>query len=320
MPPFGELNQWSIFGVMKPEIAGTTGEYMGQNRPDGIDLLVTCVLGVVIVAVVLVAYAPTQDAPTLWSRIWHDAGWPLILAIVSTFVAAFAGTWGAQTVAERIAARKELLAEIRSVNAALALSFNITNTYVTVKKQHVQQLVEKYEAAKMEHADAVENNRGTFSVLMDLRELSAPFCPVNELRAIMLEKITPSINALMTLTPLIQSVEGLTETIKKRNAWITQFESRSRSLSEIQKAALYLGFEFSPGQTDVRYNSYMDALKSQTDDCIAFPIIISQSLKAYGKELRKRYGSDAPEIVSGSFQQSSEYIPDMNTYKDWNAT
>ena len=287
---------------------------MRQNKPDGTEIMVTCVLVTVIIALLLLAYVPTQDAPTSWGRLWHDAGWPIIVAIVSTFISAFAGTWGAQMIAEHIATRKELLAEIRSVNAALALSFNITNTFVAIKKQHVQQLFEEYEALRMRH-QTFPKDGSEFKVFMDLRELTAPFCPVNELRGIMLEKLSPSIKALMAVTPLVQSVEDISEVMRGRNAWIAQL--RASKLNDVQKIAFYLGFEFAPGQTDIRYQSYMVAMKEKTDDCIMFPIIISKSLKIYGQELRKRYGNDAPEIISGDFQKNAKYLPDLNNYKDW---
>jgi hypothetical protein len=61
---------------------------------------------------------------------------------------AFAGAW----INARIQARKTALAEINSINAALALSFSICNRAVSLKKQHVSQMVMRYERAQRDYA------------------------------------------------------------------------------------------------------------------------------------------------------------------------
>ncbi len=72
----------------------------------------------------LVAPPPTSVS----ARLWSAANSAISIAVVSTFIAAFAGTWGAQLLAERTARRKELLDEIRGTNTAIGLTFNIANT------------------------------------------------------------------------------------------------------------------------------------------------------------------------------------------------
>ena len=79
-------------------------------------------------------------------RLWAIANSQIFIVAVSTFLAAFAGTWGAQLLAERKTERRALLSEIRGTNAALGLAFTITNTYITTKKQHIRALVQDYEA------------------------------------------------------------------------------------------------------------------------------------------------------------------------------
>jgi len=44
-------------------------------------------------AIVLVAFAPVADEATLTMRVWAIAGSPISIGVVSTFIAAFAGTW-----------------------------------------------------------------------------------------------------------------------------------------------------------------------------------------------------------------------------------
>ncbi len=126
------------------------------------------------VAFVLVAFAPVADELTLTMRLWAIADLPISIAVVSTFLSAFAGTWGAQLLAERKAERRALLSEIRGTNAALGLVFTITNTYITTKKQHIRALVQDYEAqvaARLGHfasADAAS----PFDYRLDLQTIA----------------------------------------------------------------------------------------------------------------------------------------------------
>jgi hypothetical protein len=60
-----------------------------------------------------------------------------------------------------------------------------------------------------------------------------------------------------------------------------------------------------------------EALEQQTDDCIAFGILLGQSLSAYGERLAKRYGEGAPKISSQGLDKGDDLIPDMSAYADW---
>jgi hypothetical protein len=142
---------------------------------------------------VLVAFAPVADEATLTMRVWAAAGSPISIVVVSTFIAAFAGTWGAQLLAERGADRRALLSEIRGTNVALGLVFTIANTYIATKKQHVGDLVQNYRAqvaARQAHMSGA--SAGTpFTYKLDLHTIAPPFSPIDELRQILREKITP---------------------------------------------------------------------------------------------------------------------------------
>ena len=108
---------------------------MASDQISRNDFILLAVFVSTLSAIVLIALAPVAEEATLVMRMWAIAASPISIAVVSTFIAAFAGTWGAQLLAERLADRRALLSEIRGTNAALGLVFTIANTYITVKKQ-----------------------------------------------------------------------------------------------------------------------------------------------------------------------------------------
>jgi hypothetical protein len=271
-------------------------------------------------ALVLVAFAPVADEATFTMRVWAAAGSPISIAVISTFIAAFAGTWGAQILAERTADRKAVLSEIRGTNAALGLVFTITNTYITTKKQQVVGLVQDYEAqvaARRAHMTSVK--AGTpFAYRLELQTIAPPFSPIDELRQMLRERITPDGRALILLTPLVQSIHGFVQTATERNAWIAQVQAMTdNNDSDAKKAALFFGVPYAVGRTDDRYPGYIRGLNLQTDDCIAFSILVGQSLISYGERLAKRYGNGAPKIPKPSFDKAAELLPDLSLYSDW---
>ncbi|MGO9007032.1 MAG: hypothetical protein ACLQIQ_14105 [Beijerinckiaceae bacterium] len=282
------------------------------------DFILLAVFVSTLSAIVLVAFAPVGDEATLTMRVWAIAGSPISIAVVSTFIAAFAGTWGAQVLAERTANRRALLSEIRGTNAALGLVFTIANTYITTKKQLIRDLVQDYEAqaaARQAHYAGV--GRGApFAYRLELQTIAPPFSPIDELRQMLREKITPDGKALILLTPLVQSIQSFADTAIQRNAWIAEVRAMPED-SDAIKSALFFGLPYAPGRTDDRYPKFINALKLQTDDCIAFSILIGQSLVSYGERLMTRYGEGAPKISRANFDKAGDLLPDMAFYADW---
>jgi hypothetical protein len=124
---------------VRPKIEGFE-RIMPLDRMSRNDFILLAVFVTVVFGLVLIAFAPVANEATLTMRLWAIADSPISIAVVSTFIAAFAGTWGAQLLAERMANRRALLTEIRATNAALGLIYNITNTYIVTKNQFILDL------------------------------------------------------------------------------------------------------------------------------------------------------------------------------------
>lgn len=290
------------------------------------DKILVISLAVVMVSIVLVAYAPSAaENGSLTNRAWSVASSTVFIAIISTFIAGFAGTWGAQVLAERNEKRKALLTEIRGTNMALGFAHNITNTYFVFKKQHALELGARYEKQCAELRD-FEARRGArtisateaFSYEADLRTLAAPFSPIQSLERMLSERIMPEGKAIRLLTPLAQCIEGLKNVIDERNAWIAEFKQLPRN-SDLQKADMYFGRKSASGHTDERYTNYMQGMSALTDDCIAFSMLLGQALSKYGEARRSEAGRDAPHLATIDWKkaEAAGLIPDMKHYDQW---
>lgn len=228
---------------------------------------------------------------------------PFFLTVVSTLVAAFAGTSGAQFLAERTARRREALAELHSTNAAIGFAFNIANTYLATKKQFVRGHATNYaklRAEWMTHITAVagESHTGApFSYSMEFQTMSVPFSPIEQLQKVMTENISPG-RAMLLLTPLIQSIQGFTDTVAQRNVWIDEMRRLPDNTDAKKIAHLFFGTPFAPRRTDDRYPRLIEALGVQTDDCIAFSIMVANALQKNGERLAAKYGRGAPRVTA----------------------
>jgi hypothetical protein len=69
----------------------------------------------------------------------------------------------------------------------VGLVFNITNTYIATKKQHVHALVQDYEA----QVAARQKASSAYIYRLELKNISVPFTPIDELRQMLRERITP---------------------------------------------------------------------------------------------------------------------------------
>jgi len=291
---------------------------MALKRPDGIDWLVYSLLIVVFVFVFLVAYAPPQDPQTLLSRIWLAAGWPLIIGTATAVVSAFAGTWGAQALAERSAKRQRWTSEVRNVNLAIASAADLANFFISAKKQHIFELAKNY-FASVGARNGPRRLGEPAPTWLDLNVLSKiQVGPLDRLRHIMMEKISPSVNSTRLLNVLDQSVQGLIEAVDQRNNWISGVATWPEDEHKNPRmGAKYFGEQYLNEGRDQRYCGYVAGIRDFTDDSIAFSILLCRSLEKYGQLLKEEFGGNSPDIARVKFDRGVEYIPTLSDYSGW---
>jgi len=278
-----------------------------------------------IVMTLFVAFAPVAvPAPSLAARLWSVANSAIFIAVIATAIAAFAGTYGAQALADKTARRKELLAEIRATNTAIGLTFNIVNTYIGTKSQQVKDMAATFELNRekwLAHCAGISEGKTRrdkpFDLQIQLKRTTVAFSPIEDLQRLLQEKISSPGKALLLLTPLIQSIHSFTDVTAQRNSWIEEFKRLPINNDDPSRAHLYFGTSFQPNDVDERYFALVMAMKAQVDDCIGFGIKIAESLKISGESLAAELGQDAPKIFMGDFSPASDLLPDMVQYEAW---
>lgn len=279
-----------------------------------------------ILALVLVGTLATTVSIALAPQLSGKDFITLGIALISTFVAAFAGTWGAQVIAERGIARKSILDELRATNLALAMAYAIAETYLSAKKQHTNRLKEQYDrdlALYQARENAKSNGEelvpDTLGYKVDFRTLVPPVSPIDDLRQILFARITAPRPHLL-LIPLMQSIDMVTNAIRARNEWIEHARAAmGQHDSESLMLRKYFGGQLPDGSIDRTYGSLIAALWEQNERCIGFSLASIDALAAHGESLRARYGNTAPKVAKPDFSPAVALglVPDLKPYKAW---
>ena len=82
------------------------------------------------------------------SSVWLFLNSQFALTLIGTLFAAFAGAYGAHWIIERNKRRDEWLRELRITNAAIMVSFEICNSFLSLKGQQVRDLGFQYNRDK----------------------------------------------------------------------------------------------------------------------------------------------------------------------------
>ncbi len=248
----------------------------------------------------------------------------LIETIIGTFIAAAAGTYGAQVVIEKTKNKEMLIEEIRNTNAAIMLAFDACNTFLSLKKQHVKSLEETY-AAQLNTIGNLPAPPPGYQTLIDLqldfRSLMPMVIPADLLQKTVYEKISLSGRPLSLIIALIRAKETLNHCIENRNKFITDFKSNPAQNEEghADRMALYLGIPNREGHVDTSYSDALKGIVNSTDDCIQFSKWLCEDLSQHGLSISKRFGKDAPKVHKPDFSLAANngLMPDIASYKDW---
>jgi hypothetical protein len=287
-------------------------------------LLLLALLGGLIVVIFVVFATSALSARAALEWLWLFANSNFSIAMITAFAGAFAGAIGAQFIAERNAKRERLFEEMRATKYAIGLLFNISNTFLVIKEQHINTICVKYNKlrllrdqyeAAMRAGDAPP---GPFRYEADLETLPVPFTPIDSLQKILLDKVTPTGKAMILLTPLVQCIEEFRGLIDERNKWIGQYREIPFDQSR-QKADAYFGKVAPNGDCDRRYPSLMQGLSLMADNCIGFSVVLGGSLIEHGKALAAQYGNGAPSFSPPNWSKAVEasLMPDMKPFTEW---
>jgi hypothetical protein len=166
---------------------------------------------------------------TYWPSVekFFDSGF--FTAIVGSFAAAYAGARAAQLIAEKTRNREELLREIRATNATTMVAFGITNTLLSVKKQHIKPLKEQFDQQRAATREALakqqQGQAGVIEFHANYLAFPALTLPLSILQTQIFEKLSLHGRPIALATTLTQSMDGLNVAIAKRNELIESYKT-----------------------------------------------------------------------------------------------
>jgi len=245
---------------------------------------------------------------------------PLATAAFSAFIGALIGSRGRY--------KGELVTELNSIRAALAICFSICNRFVGWKAQHIRLMHENYLGQKQSYDFFELSNLGyvgpprQFALRADLRTITPVKVPTELLERHVFDKIRIQGRPLAAAITLIGVIDSFEKQCNIRSDLVAKFEA-TKFNSEKEKIDLYLGLQNSKGLTDERFKSNIEALVAQADDCIFFSRILAEDLEAYGNKLLKqngwKYRLGISEIIPADWSDAEKegLIPPRDQYAGW---
>lgn len=246
----------------------------------------------------------------------------LFLTIFGTASAAFAGSFGAQYFINKQQKKDALLSEIRNTNSAIMTAFNISNTCLTLKKQHVRQLKERFDEHKSEleqFKEAFENKTLTpgeiFRFHGDFVSIPPITVPIELLEKQMFENISAKGRALGLTISLANALQSLNRSISHRNTIIDHVKENPYSNDE-DLINFYFGLPNGVGQTDTNYSDTITAIYNATDDCIYYSKLLCADLNEHGTKLKESLGDKSIVISEPDFEiaETKNLLPDEDDY------
>ena len=242
---------------------------------------------------------------------------------------AFAGAIAAQRIGDRAKQRDILLQEIRTINAAITISFTVCNAGISLKKQYIKDMYEKYIAKKSDLEEFLKKRETgeiprnqPFEFQADFRSLQMPQVPIETLRAQVYENISVTGRPLALVGALSGAIDSLADTINKRNALIEQFRALGAA-GEAQLPAFYFGLPYGPGHVSTEYLDTVESMYTLTDDVIFFSELLGKDLMEHGNNILNQYRKIAKvkkeKISELDFEKAYEngLMPNKNNYADW---
>lgn len=250
-------------------------------------------------------------------------------AVIGTFGGAYGGAVAAEQIAAKKARRARIEQEIRDTNAAIELSFTVCSLCIGLKSQHVQQLVAEFlRQQQIVHKVCADMERGIVPTseqmeigFVDHLVLENLWLPTSRLEQTVLEKINARGRISQLAISVARCVEGLDDSISKRNALIERY--LDGSIKSEEKQYRTFGYPMKDGSVDMTYSNLTVGLLAKTDNCIYFSKQLCARLSEHGKEIKRtsprRLQKSLPKVLRADFEHPSQrhLMPDPKEFSGW---
>jgi len=249
----------------------------------------------------------------------------IFMTILGTFAAAFAGAYGAQFFIDKKQKNDAILDEIRNTNSAIVASFSICNSCLSLKKQYVKSLKEDHDSKRKDLDKFLEEREKRlikpekqFELRADFQTISPLVLPVEILERQVFEKISTKARAQNLTSTLISTIQSLNSSINQRNKLIGLFKEQF-PMEDGALVRFYFGLPDNNGHVDNNYPDSINAIYSQTDDCIFFSKLLCSDLHKHGISLKEQLDNKSIVINKADFEiaRNNDLLPDPENYNDW---
>ncbi len=253
---------------------------------------------------------------------------PLFETLTTGAFGAIFGALGAQMAIIMVQTRQGKIEEVRAINSAESLCFSFVNTFLSVKKQLVNELYQAYVEGRNSYISALSDRSATSSdgkprevtAHIDFRHLEPIKLPNHLLEKLVFEKIVVHGRAQAAALSYLRVSESLVRTFEVRNDLLEELKSLKSDPATL--ARMYFGIALdSEAILDERYANVVLAIRKQTDDCIQFLMILSDDLTARGRKIKgflPEFMSCLPRIATADWSKVEPgLLPDPAQYNDW---
>lgn len=247
-----------------------------------------------------------------------------VSGMVGALAGAFAGAIAAQRVGDRAKERDAVRAEIRNINAAVVTAHSIWNVAMSLKKQFVKEIYERYNRDKarfLRHMQGAEGNQ-KFTFRADCLVLQVPRAPIDTLKTQVYERISVGARPLALMGALAGSFGALAEVIQRRNVLIERFQLL-RDNERDDFPARYFGVPYGGGHVSTDVGDLIEGLYRLTDDVMFFSRLLAEDVTDHGKRMKAKYDKVARIKKEGINQiefsdaRTDDLMPDPANYQDW---
>lgn len=263
---------------------------------------------------------------SLWHYLYSS---PNFVPSVVGVAAAFFGSWGAQVAILRREQRREVISTLNSVNEGIALCFTIANAFMSLKSQHLVEMLtrfrdleKRFEAFQAERAASTgEGGPLIFAYEADLLTLPVITVPVERLEKNVFEKLGLNTRPLALAIELVRSIDAANSSVAARNDMLAKWYGGPPLVPD-EFLIRYLGVR-AQGGMDAHYKTTLFGIETYCNDCIYFSKLLSESLNEHGKRVRRKYRHHIfwrlPKVSEADFssQKAQGLIPDAKEYEQW---
>lgn len=253
---------------------------------------------------------------------WVQAVGSLLALFVAFFV-----VWWQHRSQVRTKFREERIAELKNCAAARAAVFAACNSALTLKKQLVKPMYDRFNKDKAKHAAYLaarafgqRQGNAPYVFQVDCHTFPAPTIPMETLRDLVYNKLSVHARALALTGEIEAALNGLARALSQREEVMSAF----RVMSQSDLVHSYFGVPNSNGTTDMRYANIVEIIHDYCDDLAFFSYKLGIDLAEYSKalyhsmprELRKGVAEPKPAPdFSGPIK--SGLMPPDSKYNQW---